>query len=102
MHVSVVVLHHALAKSLLAGSVPKLQLDVFVFDVDGLFPEVDADGGLSSVGKFSHAEAESQASLSDVGIAEDDDFEDSPLFRRLASGGGFFHHRTVHRRRHRL
>ena len=70
-------------------------LDIFVFDFDRLFPEVDANGSLGSVGEFSHAEAEGQASLSDVRVAQNDDFKDSPLF---LSGGCFFHDGAVHGR----
>lgn len=77
VHVAVVVLHHGLPETLLACSVPQLDLDIFAVNLDQSLPEVHTDRGLGLLGELAGTKAVSETGLPDPGVPDHDDFEDA-------------------------
>ena len=66
-------------------------LDGLPLDLHRLLPEIHADGGLGLVGEAPPGEAEGEAGLPHVGVADDDNLEDARLDAQLHGGGAQVH-----------
>lgn len=68
-----------------------LYLDSLSFNLHRLLPEIHADGGLGLFGEAPTGEAEGEAGLPHVGVADDDDLKDPRLDAQLQGGGAQIH-----------
>ena len=63
------------AETFLSSSVPYLQFDYFLVDIDGLEPEVNADGDHVVLVKIVVGETQQQRTFTHCGVADHDKFE---------------------------
>lgn len=82
VHVSVVVLHHALPEPLLPRRVPELDLNALSINLHCSFSEIDSNSSFGAVGEAAGAEAVGQACFAHIGVADHDYLEDAGTSRR--------------------